>query len=57
MREIGARPHLGKYGRSITSADLAKAHGEHYTRFLELKAQHDPAGKFANEFTDRLFQP
>jgi FAD/FMN-containing dehydrogenase len=57
MREIGARPHLGKYGRSITGADMAKVHGESYTRFLELKAEHDPAGKFTNEFTNRLLQP
>jgi FAD/FMN-containing dehydrogenase len=56
MREIGARPHLGKYSRSITGADLAKAHGLRYIRFLELKMQHDPAGKFDNDFTRRLLQ-
>ncbi|NEA33494.1 FAD-binding protein [Streptomyces sp. SID13031] len=56
MREIGARPHLGKYSRSITGADLAAALGPRYTRFLELKAQHDPAGKFDNDFTKRLLQ-
>ena len=57
MREIGARPHLGKYNRSITSTDLAKVHGARYTRFLELKAEHDPAGKFDNDFTSRVLQP
>lgn len=57
MREVGARPHLGKYGRSITSADLANAHGAGYNRFLDLMAEHDPAGKFSNEFTKRLLQP
>lgn len=57
MREVGARPHLGKYSRSITSADLAKSHGAHYTRFLDLKTEHDPACKFDNEFTRRLLQP
>jgi FAD/FMN-containing dehydrogenase len=56
MREIGARPHLGKYNRSITSPDLARVHGAHYTRFLELKAEHDPVGKFDNDFTSRVLQ-
>ncbi len=54
MREVDARPHLGKYGRSITSADLARTLGASYARFLELKAEHDPAGKFSNDFTKRL---
>jgi FAD/FMN-containing dehydrogenase len=57
MREIGARPHLGKYSNSMTSADLAKVHGESFTKFTELRARHDPAGKFANDFTRRLLGP
>jgi FAD/FMN-containing dehydrogenase len=56
MREIGARPHLGKYSRSITGADLANAHGPRYIRFLELKAEHDPLGKFDNDFTTRVLR-
>jgi FAD/FMN-containing dehydrogenase len=57
MREIGARPHLGKYSRSITSTDLAKAHGESFDKFTALRAQHDPTGKFVNSFTDRILGP
>jgi FAD/FMN-containing dehydrogenase len=55
-REIGGRPHLGKYCRTHRKADLAKVHGEHLARFLELVAEHDPDGRFANDFTRRLFR-
>jgi len=55
VKNIGARPHLGKYCENIDSRDLKRLHGEHFTRFRQLVAQHDPAGKFANDFTRRLF--
>ena len=55
MKEIGARPHLGKFCRSFGKADLAELHGDNFTRFLNLVGEHDPEGKFANAFTRRLF--
>jgi hypothetical protein len=55
MKEIGARPHLGKYGQSIDSGYLARVHGQHFKRFRQLVAEHDPKGKFANAFTQQLF--
>jgi hypothetical protein len=56
VKQIGGRPHLGKYCRSHRQADLTRVHGDHLTRFLELMAQHDPDGRFANDFTRRLFR-
>jgi FAD/FMN-containing dehydrogenase len=55
MKEIGARPHLGKWCESFDHGDLERLHGEHYTRFVDLVREHDPDGKFANDFTRRLF--
>jgi hypothetical protein len=57
IKSIGARPHLGKYCEIIGSQDLENLHGEHFKRFRQLVQQHDPDGKFANEFTRRLFGP
>jgi FAD/FMN-containing dehydrogenase len=56
IKEIGARPHLGKYCEAFGRADIAKLHGENFTRFLNHVEEHDPDGKFANEFTRRLFE-
>jgi hypothetical protein len=56
MKEIGARPHLGKFCQSLRKDDLAKVHQDHFARFLELVREHDPEDKFANEFTRRLFR-
>lgn len=55
VKNIGARPHLGKYCENIDSQDLKRLHGEHFDRFRQLVAQHDPEGKFVNDFTRRLF--
>ncbi len=55
VKNIGARPHLGKYCENIDSQDLKRLHGEHFDRFRQLVAQHDPEGKFVNDFTGRLF--
>ncbi len=57
IKSIGARPHLGKYCEIIGSRDLEKLHGEHFDRFRQLVQRHDPDGKFANDFTRRLFGP
>lgn len=56
MREVGARPHLGKFCQSIRREDLTRVHGEHFERFQRLVRQHDPEEKFANDFTRRLFR-
>ena len=55
MKEIGARPHLGKYCEGFGEEDLAKLHGDRFERFLELVEEHDPERKFANDFTRRVF--
>jgi hypothetical protein len=55
IKSIAARPHLGKYCEIISSRELERFHGEHFQRFRQLVAQHDPEGKFANDFTRRLF--
>jgi FAD/FMN-containing dehydrogenase len=53
-KEIGARPHLGKFCDGFSKADLARLHGESFSRFLTFVEAHDPDGKFANELTGRL---
>src|SRR5215211_374654 len=55
IKEIGARPHLGKFCESLTEADMARLHQDNFTKFVRLVKEHDPDGKFANEFTRRLF--
>jgi hypothetical protein len=57
MREVGARPHLGKYCLSFNRDDLHDAHGEHFTNFLRLVEERDPEGKFSNDLTRRVFRP
>jgi hypothetical protein len=57
IKQNGARPHLGKFCESIDRSDLERLHREHFARFRELVNEHDPEGKFANEFTRRLFGP
>jgi D-arabinono-1,4-lactone oxidase/FAD binding domain len=56
IKEIGGRPHLGKFCESFTRADLATLHQDNFSQFLDLVERHDPDGKFANEFTRRLFE-
>jgi len=55
IKEIGARPHLGKFCESFSKTDMERLHGDNFTKFLNLVEEHDPDGKFANEFTRRLF--
>jgi FAD/FMN-containing dehydrogenase len=54
VKEIGARPHLGKFCDGLSKADLARVHGDSLSKFVELVETHDPDGKFANAFTERL---
>jgi hypothetical protein len=55
MKEIKARPHLGKFCEGFGKADLEKLHEDNFTKFLNLVEKHDPKGKFSNKFTRRLF--
>ena len=55
IKEIGGRPHLGKYCEGFRKEDMARLNGDKFVRFLDLVEQHDPERKFANGFTRRLF--
>jgi FAD/FMN-containing dehydrogenase len=55
IKELGARPHLGKYCESFARADLEKLHQDNFEKFLNLIEEHDPDRKFANDLTRRLF--
>jgi hypothetical protein len=55
IKEIGARPHLGKFCESFGNADMARLHGDRFERFLDLVELRDPDRKFANSFTRRVF--
>ena len=57
MKEIEARPHLGKWCKHIRRGDLEHLHQERFARFLQLVEEYDPEGKFVNKFTRRLFGP
>lgn len=54
IKQIGARPHLGKYCRDLTKADLQNVHGQYFTDFLQVVQQHDPQQKFRNALIKRL---
>ncbi|CAN5385335.1 D-arabinono-1,4-lactone oxidase [soil metagenome] len=56
IKDIKARPHLGKFGLDFNKAYLAELYGENFDKFLELMHEHDPENKFANDFTRRLFR-
>lgn len=55
IREIKARPHLGKFCETLDKTHLQEIYGAHFDRFLELRDEHDPDRKFINPFTRRLF--
>ena len=56
IRNIGGRPHLGKFAGTLTKSDMHNIHGANFDQFLQLMAQHDPQDKFANGFTRRVFR-
>jgi FAD/FMN-containing dehydrogenase len=56
VKEIGGRPHLGKFCHSFDADDMRRIHGEHFDKFLQLVNEYDPQRKFANVFTRRLFE-
>lgn len=55
MKEIEARPHLGKHLESFDHTDLDRVHGGRFATFRRLVQQHDPQGRFRTAFTERLF--
>jgi hypothetical protein len=55
IKELGGRPHLGKYCNGFDVDYLQKLHGEYLQTFQHVMVQHDPPGKFSNAFTERLF--
>jgi hypothetical protein len=55
MKEVGARPHSGKFNESFRKEDMIRLHQDHFLKFLDLVRQHDPERKFANDFTRRMF--
>jgi hypothetical protein len=57
IKELGGRPHLGKYSNGFDVDYLQKLHGEYLQTFQHVMVQHDPPGKFSNAFTERLFGP
>ena len=54
IKEIGARPHLGKFCETFDEEYLASVHTNSFTKFIDLVQEHDPEGKFANDLTRRL---
>lgn len=56
IKEVGGRPHLGKWSEDINRDDLERLHGDKFEQFLRLVETYDPQGKFENEFTRRLFR-
>jgi len=55
IKQVEARPHLGKSCLSWERADFERMYCERFTRFCQLMAAHDPEGKFANQFLRQLF--
>ena len=55
IKELGARPHLGKFCQTLDGSDLRKLHGANFDKFIALSTQYDPDKKFANVFTRRIF--
>jgi uncharacterized protein YjaZ len=54
IKELGGRSHLGKYCTGFDVEYLQKLMGSISRHVM---VQHDPAGKFSNTFTERLFGP
>ncbi len=54
MKEVGARPHLGKFCKSFTVTDMQQLHGANFAKFQSVADIHDPERKFSNDFTRRV---
>ncbi len=57
VRTHDARVHLGKWCEGRDADDLRRMHGERFDRFQAVRRQLDPAGTFANPYTDRVLGP
>lgn len=55
LREHGARPHWGK-AHTATAEVLAPRYPE-WTTFQRVRARVDPAGRFTNDYLDRVIGP
>lgn len=55
LKQIKARPHLGKWCKSIKKDYMQEVHKDTFGQFSALREKHDPENKFLNEFTRRLF--
>jgi hypothetical protein len=55
IKQLDARPHLGKFCQSLSTRDMARLHQANFAKFLEVAEGQDPDKKFANVFTRRLF--
>ena len=55
MDELGGRPHWGK--RHFQTAATLRERYPEWDRFQALRARLDPEGRFANEWTERVFGP
>ncbi len=55
MKEVGARPHLGKFCQSFGKSDMLNLHPQSFPKFQQVVAQHDPSNRFAIAFTARMF--
>ncbi|HYM53844.1 MAG TPA: D-arabinono-1,4-lactone oxidase [Solirubrobacteraceae bacterium] len=55
MDELGGRPHWGK--RHFQTAATLRERYPDWDRFQAVRARLDPAGRFANEWTERVLGP
>jgi FAD/FMN-containing dehydrogenase len=54
-KNLGARPHLGKFCTFFHKEDLHNLYQNNFVLFQQLRQQQDPQGKFSNDFTRRIF--
>jgi hypothetical protein len=55
VKNLGARPHLGKYCTIFHKEDLQNLYPATFPLFQQLRLQQDPQKKFSNVFTRRIF--
>jgi hypothetical protein len=54
FKRFGGKPHLGKW-TTATPDYMREVHGENFNKFLKLRKQYDPKGKFTNQFVTQVF--
>ena len=55
MDDLDGRPHWGK--RHFQTAATLRGRYPEWDRFIGVRARLDPAGRFANDWTDRVLGP